>query len=133
MTGDPMTEAQAVIDGIGRAALQQQENARRMRRAMDELSITAGNRDGSVKVSIDANGGLTDLEISRAAMKLGHEGLRDEILKGMRVARHQLSERVGRITADAFGEDSETALRMRETYAAAFGTPDKTTHRRMPR
>lgn len=132
MTGNTVTNAQAVIDQIGRAARQQQENARLLRQAMDELSITAGNRDGSVKVSVDANGGLADLEISRAAMRLGHEGLREEILNGMRAARQHLPERVGRITADAFGEDSATALKMRETYADAFGTSD-TPHRRVAR
>lgn len=130
MTGKTVAEARVVIDEIGRAARRQQENAHQMRRAMNELSVTAGNRDGSVKVSVDANGGLADLEISRAAMKLGHEGLRDEILRGMRTARHHLSERVGRITADAFGKDSATTLKMRETYAEAFGTPDKTQQRR---
>ncbi|MGH8880285.1 MAG: YbaB/EbfC family nucleoid-associated protein, partial [Stackebrandtia sp.] len=129
----PTAGAHAVIDEIGHAARRQQENAQQMRRSMDELSITAENRDGSVKVSVDANGGLADLEISRAAMKLGHEGLRDEILRGTRAARHRLTERVGRITADAFGKDSATALKMRETYAEAFGTPDKTPHRRVPR
>lgn len=133
MTGDPVTQARTVIDEIGRAARRQQENAQRMRQAMDGLSITAGNRDGSVKVSVDANGGLADLEISRAAMKLGHEGLRDEILKGMTAARHHLSDRVGRITADAFGEDSMTSLKMRETYAEAFGASDNTPHRRLAR
>ncbi|ADD42361.1 YbaB/EbfC family nucleoid-associated protein [Stackebrandtia nassauensis] len=131
MTGDPMTGAQAVIDEIGRAARQQQENAQQMRRAMNELSITAGNRDGSVKVTVDSNGGLADLEISRAAMSLGPTGLRDEILEGTRTARRHLAERVKRIAADAFGDDSATVTKMRDTYAEAFGTTPPP--RRQPR
>lgn len=73
-----------------------------LRDRLREVSVTGANQDGSVTVTVDANGTLVDLRLSESAMRYTPRQLQAEILAGVQATTRQLP--------DAIAEAAERTL-----------------------
>ncbi len=106
---------------------QAQERARRataLRQQVEQLTGEARSPRQELRVRVDAQGRLLDLELSDAAVDLGPRDLAQLVLRTAAAAHRQAAEQVGRLAGEAFGEDSDLARRVAaEAEARAAAGP----------
>jgi DNA-binding protein YbaB len=90
---------------------------------MERVRVTAHGGDGAVEVTIDSTGGLVDLHLTEAGLRLGAAALAAEILATARRAQAQLPEVMSQTMASVLGPGSDTARFVTETYAERFPAP----------
>ncbi|NTW41899.1 MAG: YbaB/EbfC family nucleoid-associated protein [Cellulomonadaceae bacterium] len=94
---------------------QAQERARRateLRQQVEQLSAEVRSPRQEIRVRVDAQGRLLDLELSEAALDLGPARLAALVVRTSATAHQRAAEQVGRLAEDAFGVDSDLARRV---------------------
>lgn len=92
----------------------------RLQQRLDETSVTAVGRDGAIRVTVDANGVPTQLELSERARELPAGQLAAEIMDCMRRAQARLREQVRGMVADTVPVDDEPARNLVAQYEQRF-------------
>lgn len=87
----------------------------------EQLRLTASTSDGAVKVTVGADGGVTDLEFSSKARTYPLEELSRQILATMHKAQSGISSQVAEVMQESLGdEDQETRALMLGTLRSRF-------------
>ncbi len=97
----------------GLRAIQQQSSA---------ISITEWSRDGTVTVTVNKDGGLTDIAFTDGATRMSPTALSTTVLDCVRRATGKIGERYTQIV-DGSGLDKDTAERITANYRAK--NPDR--------
>lgn len=91
-----------------------------LQQRLDETSVTAVAREGAIRVTVDANGVPTELDLSERARELPAGQLSAEIMGCMRQAQARLREQVKGLIADTVPADDEPARNMVAQYEQRF-------------
>lgn len=92
-------------------------------RQVSAISITEASRDGVVRVTVDATGAVTNLEISDRSRELPGAVLASKVLTTMRTAQARISGRVADIVAESGIHDPATASALVSSYEQRFPEP----------
>ena len=92
----------------------------RLQQRLDETNVTAVGRDGAIRVTVDANGVPTQLDLSERARELPAGQLAAEIMGCMRQAQARLREQVRGLVADTVPADDEPARNLVAQYEQRF-------------
>jgi DNA-binding protein YbaB len=93
---------------------------------MQQLRVTAKDRDGVVEVTVDSSGSLIDLKLQRVARISGEE-LARTILDTVREAKRQVAARSLEVIESTLGTDSPAARGIAERVRDHLTPPDPTT------
>jgi DNA-binding protein YbaB len=119
-------EAQQRIDqwAQGFAAKAQRYQAAQER--TEQIRLTATSSDGAVKVTVGADGGVTDLVFSNKVRSFPLPELSAQILSTMRRAQADIATRVGEVMAEQLGEeDLQTRSLMLNSLQSRFPAPEE--------
>jgi DNA-binding protein YbaB len=87
----------------------------------EQLRLTASSSDGAVKVTVGADGGVTDLEFGTKARTYPLEELSRQILATMHQAQSGIANQVAEVMQETLGdEDQETRSLMIGTLRSRF-------------
>lgn len=104
------------------------DKARRYRDAQqrtEELRLTAASANGAVRVTVGADGNVTELELGKKARTMPLEELSAEILTTMRRAQSGIATRVGEVMTEQLGdEDLETRSAVLDNLRSRFPVQD---------
>lgn len=101
----PGEDAQLILE---RQARDMQAKAAELTAALAAAGATVRSPDGSVSVTVDANGGLRDLQLTQKACDLGPGRLTTEILAAVNKAQRQTARNVVTSFAAVTGEGEST-------------------------
>jgi DNA-binding protein YbaB len=93
---------------------------------MQQLRVTAKDRDGVVEVTVDSSGSLVDLKLQRVARISGEE-LARTIMDTVREAKRQVAARSLEVIESTLGTDSPAARGIAERVRDHLTPPDPTT------
>ncbi|MEU3766944.1 YbaB/EbfC family nucleoid-associated protein [Amycolatopsis keratiniphila] len=114
-------EAQRKMD---RWAAGLEEKAQRYAAAQErteQLRLSAASADGAVKITVGADGGVTDIEFGNKARTYPLEELSRAILQTMHQAQAGIAGRVAEVMQESLGdEDQETRALMIGTLRSRF-------------
>ncbi|OLZ59640.1 YbaB/EbfC family nucleoid-associated protein [Amycolatopsis keratiniphila] len=114
-------EAQRKMD---RWAAGLEEKAQRYAAAQErteQLRLSASSADGAVKITVGADGGVTDIEFGNKARTYPLEELSRAILKTMHQAQAGIAGQVAEVMQESLGdEDQETRALMIGTLRSRF-------------
>lgn len=99
-------------------------DTRTMSDRLQELRVTAADRDGMTEVTIDASGALADLRLSERIYRATPEAVAQTIMKTIRDARLQLADRSQEIIAETVGTESVAARAIAERVAGQLRGTD---------
>jgi DNA-binding protein YbaB len=102
---------------------EQLAQADQLRAAMESVKATHQVRDGAIEVTVDSAGGLADLYLGDAAMRLAPADLAAEILSCARGAQAKLAERMSRAMTEVLGSGSETEQFVTQAFQERFNAP----------
>lgn len=118
-------EAAARIDAWAQGFAQKAERYRAVQERTEEIRLTSSNTDGSVRVTVRADGSVTDLDLSGRARSMPLEELSAQILTTMRRAQSGIAERVSEVMTEEVGEeDPQTRSLMVDNLRSRFPDPD---------
>ncbi|WP_236795141.1 YbaB/EbfC family nucleoid-associated protein [Amycolatopsis sp. GM8] len=118
-------QAAAQIDAWAEGFAQKAERYRAAQERTEEIRLTAGNKDGSVRVTVRADGSVTDLDLAGRARSMPLEELSAQILTTMRKAQSGIAERVAEVMTDEIGdEDPQTQSLMVDNLRSRFPNPE---------
>ena len=117
---------------------QQAERAQTFADVVGALCVTASNPDGSIRVTVDRTGAVTELHIGDGATRTSGPNpsgsiLSAQILAVMRRAQSGLAQQVAVAAAQTLGEDSSIGRACVQEYSARFPVPPDETERRHAR
>jgi DNA-binding protein YbaB len=100
------------------------ERFARMRAQAEQVSVTETSADGTVTVTVNSGGVLTDLKIADQA--LGQPGARvaATVLTTMRQAQAQLANRMNEVMQATMADDGATVDRVLSVYRDRFPEPE---------
>ncbi|MBX6354901.1 MAG: hypothetical protein IRZ05_03480 [Micromonosporaceae bacterium] len=101
---------------------EQLAQADRLRSVMESVQASNEVRDGAIAVTVDSSGGLADLRLSAAALRLGPQELASEILACAKGAQAKLAQAIGQTVSGVLGPQSETADFVVQAYTDKFGS-----------
>jgi DNA-binding protein YbaB len=119
-------EAQARIDqwAQGFAAKAQRYQAAQER--TEQIRLTATSSDGAVKVTVGADGSVTDLVFSNKVRSFPLPELSAQILTTMRRAQADIATRVAEVMTESLGdEDLQTRSLMLNSLRSRFPDPEE--------
>ena len=119
-----LADADAMVRSAEKMLAQQQADADRLNEALSALTIIGSNDDESVRVKINSTGGLADIKFTEAALRLGPDQLRREVMRGITTAQTHLAEQVHRTVSKIYGPGTATAKMFADQYEAKFGVPE---------
>ncbi len=93
----------------------------RMSQEVNKISVTESSRDGAVRVTVGANGNITDLTLTKRIQQYSPSQLSQEILGCMQRAQAQLAERVQQTMRATVGDDEQLVQHTAATYRSQFG------------
>ena len=120
------SNAEDALASVDRAAARMQEQAAKARAFADEVSrlqVVGQSRDGAAEVTVGHNGALKDLDLGRSLDDASLEQIRAAVLEANADAHRQVVDRVGELSAAAFGADSATSRELVGQYADMFPAP----------
>ncbi|GHF79265.1 DNA-binding protein YbaB [Amycolatopsis bartoniae] len=127
--GDLMRDPDQAIERIDEWAASFARKAERYRAAQErteEIRLTSANTDGSVRVTVRADGSVTDLDLSGRARTMPLEELSAQILTTMRRAQAGIAERVAEVMTEEVGEeDPQTRALLVDNLRSRFPDPDE--------
>ncbi|MEU4252589.1 YbaB/EbfC family nucleoid-associated protein [Amycolatopsis sp. NPDC026612] len=92
----------------------------------ERLRLTATSSDGAVKVTVGADGTVTDLTFSNKVKSFPLDELSRQILTTMRRAQSGIADRVAGVMAEQLGdEDRETRGALLDSLRGRFPGPDE--------
>ncbi|WP_020667015.1 YbaB/EbfC family nucleoid-associated protein [Amycolatopsis nigrescens] len=118
-------EAQARVDEWAQGFARKAQRYQAAQAEAEQIRLTASNGDGSVRVTVRADGSVTDLEFANKARTMPLPELSAQILTTMRRAQADIAGRVGEVMAEQLGdEDLETRTVMLDSLRSRFPDPD---------
>lgn len=94
-------------------------------RRTEEIRLTAGSPDGSVKVTVRADGSITNLELAGRARSMPLEELSAQILATMHRAQAGIADQVAEVMTEEVGdEDPQTRALLVDNLRSRFPDPD---------
>nr|WP_246300563.1 YbaB/EbfC family nucleoid-associated protein [Actinopolyspora biskrensis] len=97
-----------MLAGFRKQIEDKMQQAERIKEAATAVRAESSNKDGSVRVTVDQNGNMSDLELTDGALRRRPDELSSEIMSTARSARTQLSERMREAMEPVLGSDTET-------------------------
>ncbi|SFE26489.1 Conserved DNA-binding protein YbaB [Actinopolyspora alba] len=97
-----------MLAGFRQQIQDKMQQAQRIQDAASAVSGEASSGDGSVRVTVDQNGNMSDLRLEDGALRQRPEQLSEAILTTVRSAQAQLTDRMREAMEPVLGEDSET-------------------------
>ena len=113
---------QAWADGLAAKA----ERYRAAQERTEEIRLSSANTDGSVRVTVRADGSVTDLELSGRARTMPLDELSAQILTTMRRAQAGIAGQVAEVLTEEIGDDEDPQTRslMLDNLRTRFPDPD---------
>jgi len=100
------------------------ERYRAAQEQTEQIRSTASSRDGSVRVTVRADGSVTDLVFTEKVRSLPLTELSAQILATMRSAQARIADQVGAVmTAQLGDEDAQTRAVMLDNLRERFPVP----------
>jgi DNA-binding protein YbaB len=125
MPVDP-DQAAADIDAWAQGLAAKADRYRLAGERTEQLRMSATSRDGSVKVTVRADGSVDDLELAGRARSMPLPELSNLILATMHKAQANIADEVSEIMAEEVGdEDPQTRSLMIDNLRARFPDPDE--------
>ncbi|NKQ51274.1 YbaB/EbfC family nucleoid-associated protein [Amycolatopsis sp. K13G38] len=113
---------QAWADGLAEKA----ERYRAAQERTESIRLSSTNTDGSVRVTVRADGSVTDLALSGRARSMPLEELSAQILATMRRAQSGIADEVSDVMAEEIGDqDPETRSLMVDNLRSRFPALDE--------
>ncbi|MGJ7908853.1 YbaB/EbfC family nucleoid-associated protein [Actinopolyspora sp. H202] len=97
-----------MLAGFRQQIQDKMQQAQRIQDAASTVSGEATSGDGSVRVTVDQNGNMSDLRLEDGALRQRPEQLSETILTTVRSAQAQLTDRMREAMEPVLGQDSET-------------------------
>lgn len=116
--GDSFEQAQQRLTAQIEQAQERARSATQLRQQVEQLSAEARSPRREVRVRVDAQGRLLDLELSEAALDLGARALGALVVTTAAAAHQRAAEQVGLLAQEAFGADSELARQVASEASA---------------
>ena len=114
-------EAQRRMDQWAEGLADKAQRYQAAQERTEQLRLTASTSDGAVKVTVGADGGVTDLEFGNKARTYPLDELSRQILGTMRQAQSGIANRVAEVMDESLGdEDRETRSLMLDTLRGKF-------------
>jgi DNA-binding protein YbaB len=127
--GDLMRDPDETIRRMDTWAAGFAEKAQRYQAAQEQterLRLTAASADGAIRVTVRADGTVTDLVFTNKVRSFPPDELSRQILATMRRAQSGIAARVAGAMAEQIGdEDSETRAAMLDTLRGRFPEPEE--------
>lgn len=118
-------EASAQIDAWAAGFQRKAERYQAAQERTEELRLSATNSDRSVKVTVRADGSVTDLELGERVRNMPLEELSAQILSTMRRAQSQIADTVADVMTEEVGdEDPETRSMLVDNLRSRFPEVD---------
>lgn len=121
---DPDEAIQRIDDwaaGFARKA----ERYEAARQRTEQLSFTASSKDGTVKVTVGADGVVSGLEFGQKTRTIPPEELSRMVLSTMREAQARITSQVAEVMQDELGdEDQQTRSAMLDSLRSRFPDPE---------
>lgn len=97
------------------------ERYRAAQEQTDQLRLTAASQDGRIKVTVRADGSVTDLEFTDKVRQMQPSELAAQILSTMHRAQADIASRVGDVMTEHLGdEDQQTRSMMLDNLRERF-------------
>jgi DNA-binding protein YbaB len=93
---------------------------------LQQLRVTATDRDGIVEVTVDSSGSLIDLKLQRVA-RISGEDLARTIMDTVREAKRKVAARSQEVIESTLGTDSPAAQGIAARVREHLTPPDPTT------
>lgn len=118
-------EAEARLDEWAAGFQRKAERYQAAQERTEDLRLSATNSDGSVKVTVRADGSVTDLDLSGRARSMELDELSSQILNTMRRAQSRIAESVSEVMTEEVGEeDPETRSMLIDNLRQRFPQVD---------
>ena len=118
-------EAAARMNAWAQGLAEKAERYRAAQARTEEIRLTSTNTDGSVKVTVRADGSVTDLDLSGRARSMPLEELSAQILTTMRRAQAGIATQVADVMQEEVGdEDPQTRSLLVDNLRSRFPDPD---------
>lgn len=98
-------------------ALERAERAQQLKGRIDAIRVTQSSPGGEVEVVVDATGRLIDIVFANGARDLAPKDLSRAVLAAAARAQRAAGDEAVELTAEIFGEDSETVAMLRGEVA----------------
>jgi DNA-binding protein YbaB len=119
-------EAQRRIDQWAQGFAAKAERYQAAQERTEQIRLTATSSDGAVKVTVGADGGVTDLVFSNKVRSFPLPELSAQILSTMRRAQADIAARVAEVMTEQLGdEDSQTRSLMLNSLRSRFPDPEE--------
>lgn len=126
--GGTSRDPDEVMAGIDRWAAGFSEKAQRYQAAQqqtEQLRLTASSANGVVRVTVAADGNITELELSEKIQSMPPRELATQILDTIRRAQSGIAERVSEVMTEQLGdEDMQTRAVLLDNLRARFPSQD---------
>ncbi|HET6504534.1 MAG TPA: YbaB/EbfC family nucleoid-associated protein [Amycolatopsis sp.] len=118
-------QAAADIDAWAQGLVAKADRYRAAQERTEQLRLTAASRDGSVRVTVRADGSVDGLELSGRARSMPLDELSALIMRTMRQAQGGIADRVSDVMAEEIGdEDPQTRSMMVDNLRTRFPNPE---------
>ncbi|NUR28698.1 MAG: YbaB/EbfC family nucleoid-associated protein [Catenulispora sp.] len=111
-----LDDAESFVDDWAARAAERAQQAQDMATRLQDLSVKATSRDGSVTVSVDNAGVPTDIRLDASVERWPAQRIADAILTTMRSAQAQLRKQVREVAAETIGVDTEAGRHVLASY-----------------
>lgn len=118
--GDPA----ARLDRWAAEAKAKAQRYQAMRAQVGQVSVTESSKDGTVTVTVDSAGNVTDLRITDAVKEMSGSQAASAVLLTLRRAQSRLPEKLAEVMTDTIGDDSQTMNTIVGNYRAKFPEPE---------
>src|SRR3954452_276577 len=102
--GDPA----ARLDRWAAEAKAKAQRYQAMRAQVGQVSVTESSKDGTVTVTVDSAGNVTDLRITDAVKEMSGSQAASAVLLTLRKAQSRLPEKLAEVMTDTIGDDPQT-------------------------
>ncbi|MPZ86247.1 MAG: YbaB/EbfC family DNA-binding protein [Actinophytocola sp.] len=119
ISSDP-TKAAEELDKWAAGLEQRAQRYNELQQRLDETSATDSTQDGAIRVTVDSNGVLTQLELSERIRDLAPSQLSSEVMACMRRAQAKLRARVEDLIETTVPADDEPARNLVAQYQQRF-------------
>lgn len=110
------------MEKFARDLRQKAERYTQLQTRMDETSVTETSPRGDVTVTVDSNGGLTNLQLSEQTRGMEPPAVAAAVMSTLRRAQAKLRDRVTALIHESVGEDI-AGENIAATYARRFPDP----------
>ncbi len=126
MTGPGAGGAEQSFSEVNAETRKTVERFERLRGETERVSVTETSADGSVTVTVNSGGVLTDLRITDQAAGQPGDRIAADVLATMRKAQSRLAGRVNEVMQATIGDDKDMRDRVLAVYHDRFPEPEPT-------